>query len=77
MIYDYIYQLISTLFVDPTTLSATGQLILELLMLYLAALVLKFMFAPVALMFKIAAAQFKAVGGPKIRIRPRSFNKDE
>lgn len=73
MIYDYVYNLITTLFIDPTLLSAEGGLFLELLMIYLAALVFRFMMSPVAYLFKIAAAQFKAIGGPKQRIRARNF----
>jgi hypothetical protein len=73
MIYDYVYELITTLFIDPDLLSAEGVIFLELLMIYLAAIILRFMLAPVGFLFKIAAAQFKAIGGPKTRIRARNF----
>lgn len=73
MIYEYVYDLITTLFIDPTLLSPEGGLLLEFLMIYLAALVFRFMMSPVAYLFKIAAAQFKAIGGPKQRIRARNF----
>jgi hypothetical protein len=73
MIYDYVYELITTLFVDPTVLSAEGQMFLELLMLFLAAVVFRFMLSPVGFLFKIAAAQWKAIGGPKTRVRARNF----
>lgn len=73
MIYDYVHELITTLFIDPTMLSAEGQLFLELLMIYLAALVFRFMLAPIGFLFRIAAAQYKAIGGPKTRIRARNF----
>lgn len=73
MIYDYVYDLITTLFIDPTLLSAQGQLFLEFLMIFLAAVIFRFMMSPVGFLFKIAAAQFKAIGGPKTRIRARNF----
>jgi hypothetical protein len=73
MIYDYIEDIITTLFVDPTILSAEGAMLLEFLMLFLAAAVFRFMFAPIMILFKIAAATFKAIGGPKTRIRARNF----
>lgn len=73
MIYDYVYSFITTLFIDPTLLSAEGQLFLEMLMIFLAAVVFRFMLSPVGFLFKIAAAQFKAIGGPKTRIRARNF----
>jgi hypothetical protein len=73
MIYDYVYELITTLFVDPTLLSAEGQFFLELLMLFLAAVVFRFMLSPIGFLFKIAAAQWKAIGGPKTRVRARNF----
>jgi uncharacterized protein (UPF0333 family) len=73
MIYDYVYELITTLFVDPTVLSAEGQMFLELLMLFLAAVIFRFMLSPVGFLFKIAAAQWKAIGGPKTRVRARNF----
>jgi hypothetical protein len=46
---------------------------LELLMIFLAATIFRFMLAPVGFLFKISAAQFKAIGGPKTRIRARNF----
>jgi uncharacterized protein (UPF0333 family) len=73
MIYEYVYELITTLFVDPTLLSAEGQMFLELLMLFLAAVIFRFMLSPVGFLFKIAAAQWKAIGGPKTRVRARNF----
>ena len=73
MIYDYVYELITTLFVDPTLLSAEGQMFLELLMLFLAAVIFRFMLSPIGFLFKIAAAQWKAIGGPKTRVRARNF----
>ena len=73
MIYDYVYELITTLFVDPVRLSAEGQMFLELLMLFLAAVIFRFMLSPVGFLFKIAAAQWKAIGGPKTRVRARNF----
>jgi hypothetical protein len=73
MIYDYVYELITTLFVDPELLSAEGQMFLELLMLFLAAVIFRFMLSPVGFLFKIAAAQWKAIGGPKTRVRARNF----
>jgi hypothetical protein len=73
MIYEYVYELITTLFIDPELLSAEGQMFLELLMIFLAATIFRFMLAPVGFLFKISAAQFKAIGGPKTRIRARNF----
>ena len=73
MIYEYVYELITTLFIDPELLSAEGQLFLEFLMIFLAAIIFRFMLSPVAFLFKIAAAQYKAIGGPKTRIRARNF----
>lgn len=73
MIYEYVYELITTLFVDPDLLSAEGQMFLELLMLFLAATIFRFMLSPVGFLFKIAAAQWKAIGGPKTRVRTRNF----
>ena len=73
MIYNYVYELITTLFVDPELLSAEGQMFLELLMLFLAAVIFRFMLSPVGFLFKIAAAQWKAIGGPKTRVRARNF----
>jgi len=73
MIYEYVYELITTLFVDPDLLSAEGQMFLELLMLFLAAVIFRFMLSPVGFLFKIAAAQWKAIGGPKTRVRARNF----
>ena len=73
MIYDYVYSFITTLFIDPTLLSAEGQLFLEMLMIFLAAVIFRFMLSPVGFLFKIASAQFKAIGGPKTRIRARNF----
>lgn len=73
MIYDYVYDLITTLFIDPTLLSAEGQMFLELLMIFLAAIIFRFMLSPIGFLFKIAAAQFKAIGGPKTRVRARNF----
>jgi len=77
MIYGYIETLITTLFVDPTTLSPEAALFLELLMLWLAASVLRFMFSPIAYLFKIASMTFQAIGGPKKRMRVRNMFKDE
>jgi hypothetical protein len=73
MIYEYVYDLITTLFIDPTLLSAEGQMFLELLMIFLAAIIFRFMLSPIGFLFKIAAAQFKAIGGPKTRVRARNF----
>jgi len=73
MIYEYVYDLITTLFIDPTLLSSEGQMFLEFLMIFLAAIIFRFMLAPVGFLFKIAAAQFKAIGAPKTRIRARNF----
>ena len=73
MIYDYVYDLITTLFIDPALLSAEGVMFLELLMIFLTATIFRFMLAPIGFLFKISAAQFKAIGGPKTRIRPRNF----
>jgi hypothetical protein len=73
MIYEYVYDLITTLFIDPTLLSNEGEMFLELLMIFLAATIFRFMLAPVGFLFKIAATQFKAIGGPKTRIRKRDF----
>jgi hypothetical protein len=73
MIYDFVEDVITTLFVDPTILSVEGAMFLEFLMLFLSAIILRFMFAPVGIMFKVAAASFKAIGGPKTRIRARNF----
>ncbi len=53
MIYEYVYDLITTLFIDPTLLSAEGQMFLELLMIFLAAIIFRFMLAPVGFLFKI------------------------
>lgn len=73
MIYEYVYDLITTLFIDPTLLSAEGQMFLELLMIFLAAIIFRFMLSPIGFLFKIAAAQFKSIGGPKTRVRARNF----
>ena len=73
MIYDYVYEFITTLFIDPELLSSEGQLFLEMLMIFLAAVIFRFMLSPIGFMFKIAAAQFKAIGGPKTRVRARNF----
>jgi hypothetical protein len=73
MIYDYIYDLITTLFIDPELLSSEGLVFLEIMMIYLSAILLRFMLAPVFILFRVAAAQYKAIGGPKARIRARSF----
>ena len=73
MIYEYVYDLITTLFIDPTLLSDQGALFLEFLMIFLAATIFRFMLSPIAFLFKIAAAQYKAIGGPKTRIRARNF----
>jgi hypothetical protein len=73
MIYDYIYELITTLFIDPDLLSPEGLVFLEIMMIYLSAILLRFMLTPIFIMFKVAAAQYKAIGGPKTRIRARSY----
>jgi hypothetical protein len=73
MIYDYVYELITTLFIDPELLTANGLIFLEIMMIYLASIIFRFMLAPVFIMFKVAAAQYKAIGGPKTRVRARNF----
>jgi hypothetical protein len=73
MIYEYVYDLITIWFIDPDLLSAEGVMFLELLMIFLAATIFRFMLAPVGFLLKISAAQFKAIGGPKTRIRARNF----
>jgi hypothetical protein len=73
MIYDYIYELITTLFIDPDLLSPEGLVFLEIMMIYLSAILLRFMLTPIFILFRVAATQYKAIGGPKMRIRARSF----
>jgi uncharacterized protein (UPF0333 family) len=73
MIYQYVHDIITTLFIDPDLLSAEGQMFLEFLMIFLAAIVFRWMLTPVGVLFKVAAASFKAIGGPKTRIRARNF----
>jgi hypothetical protein len=77
MIYDYVYELFTTLFIDPDLISPEALIFLEIMMIYVAAVIFKFMLYPVGLIFKVAATQYRSIGGPAIRTgRKRGFGNE-
>jgi hypothetical protein len=77
MIYDYVYELFTTLFIDPDLISPEALIFLEIMMIYIAAVIFKFMLYPVGLVFRLAANQYRNIGGPAIRTgRRRGFGNE-
>jgi hypothetical protein len=75
MIYDYVYDLITTLFIDITLLSDNVAFFLELFMVLLSAYIFRLMLSPIFYLFRISAAQYRSIM-PKEKIRSRRFNND-
>ena len=75
MIYEYIYELLNTLFIDSSLLSVEAYFLFELMTMFLSALILRLMLSPVFYLFRIASAQYRAIL-PKQKIRTRDFIKD-
>ena len=76
-IYDYVYDLFTTLFIDPSLISSEALIFLEIIMIFTAALIFRFMLYPIGLIFKIAATQYRSIGGPAIRTgRKRGFGNE-
>jgi hypothetical protein len=74
MIYDYVYELFTTLFIDPDLISDEALIFLEIMMIYISAIIFKFMLYPVGVLFRIAATQYKNIGGAAIRTGRRRGN---
>lgn len=77
MIYDYVYELFTTLFIDPTLISPEATIFLEIIMIFTAAIIFRFMLYPIGLIFRVAATQYKNIGGPAIRTGRRKRFGDE
>lgn len=68
MIYDYVYELITTLFIDITLLSPELSFFVELFMLFITIALIRFFLIPVFYLFKISASQYRNIL-PKTRFR--------
>jgi hypothetical protein len=68
MLYEYVYELITTLFIDITMLSSELVFFLELFMIFITASLIRFFLIPIFYLFKISASTYRNIF-PKTRIR--------
>lgn len=76
MIYDYIYELISTLFINPLSLGVYGAIFFEFFTLYLCFEIFRVMLYPLMFLLRLIIAIGKGFSGKPQKIRARSFWKD-
>ena len=72
MIYDYVWEMLTTLFLDPEGLTSELILFYEIFAIFISAMIFRLMLSPIFYLFRIAAAQYRAIM-PKEKIRSRNF----